>query len=66
MPAYNFLQIKYIRHYAKHLGIDCEEAARRWIEFGLAAKYALLYKEHYYLFAQELVPCPSTELTQSR
>lgn len=44
MEAYISQQLKFIHHYAKHLGVDDETAAIRWVSTGLAKRYAIIYR----------------------
>lgn len=48
MCAYNTLQIKFIHCYARHMGVEGEVAAKKWVELGLAKKFSEIYRKNFF------------------
>ncbi len=42
---YNLMQVRYIRCYGRHLGVDAETASWLWVSGNLAVKFSELYRE---------------------
>ena len=47
MKEYMELQMSFIRKYAKHFNMGEEAAAWRWVQVGLASKFAQVYRKQF-------------------